>query len=830
MARAKDPKQQQKITALQPDPDFIPYVCHYNKNTILTKNGELLKVIRITGLSNDSMMSQLSSVRDNIRNAIQNHIKDNKFAFWFHTIRRCKDITPKGEFPDYFSQKINQAWVAKNAWNKQYVNEYYITIISEGLDTSITNMKAFLRSFSMTGTKKLYNTHLEASCKKLTKVVNNILTDIEEYGANLLGISEWDGVLYSQPMRFFGKIINLYEERYPLAFNDMSFDLASHKFAFGDREMEVVGHNNKNYASMISLKEYQEISNQSLDKLLQLPFEFIITQSFDFTFAPKEIDPYRYQDYILGLSEDDEFRHFLGTDKYGAKKAKNQEEPNLQYGKLQTTFMLIANNREQLISEVLEIMQRFSDFGMVAVREDIFAQHCFWAQLPANFRYLCRQKTILASQMAGFAALHSFPSGLISGNHWGSAVSVLKTVLDTPYFFNFHDNDLGHSLIIGPPDSGKAVFVNFMLAQARKFRNKIFYLDLDAKAKCFITAIGGHYYELSYDLDSGHVPHFNPLLLEKDALNKEFLIDWFESLVSFSKKPIPYQEIILIPQIIDLIYQHNISDFVSACEMFNHDETRNIYDRLKLWSNGKLSHIFGQNSQIDWTQDILAFDFTHIIEQKPVVIPIVNYLLHQFELSLDGSPAILVLSEAWNLINNAVFAPQMSEFLVRMRNKNCMVIFTSEDLENVESSEIIFDIKKHLATEIYLPNENPGYLYSKILGLNEEEMEIVQMIDSQKRHFLFKHRSDAIIASLDLSSLSKIRQILSSDHLAIAVMEETMHLFRNQHGKNPTPSQWIPQFVEVFNELEKQRQEEERKLAVQKVQEEKERLRRLAEE
>jgi len=250
--------KQARLTAKKPDQDFIPYVCHYNKDTILTKNGELLKVIRITGFSDDSMMSELSSLRDNIRASLENHVLENNLAFWFHTIRRKKDISPKGDFKEYIPKKINDAWIQKNKWSDQYVNEFYITVIVEGLDTSIVNFGAFLRSFSYSATKKIHNKYLEEAHQKLKKTVNSILADIEEYGAKLLGINEWHGELYSEPMRFFGKIINLYEDRYPLSANDMSNDLASHKVAFGDRELEVVGENNKNFAAMLSLKEYQK--------------------------------------------------------------------------------------------------------------------------------------------------------------------------------------------------------------------------------------------------------------------------------------------------------------------------------------------------------------------------------------------------------------------------------------------------------------------------------------------------------------------------------------------------------------------------------------------
>ena len=65
--------------------------------------------------------------------------------------------------------------------------------------------------------------------------------------------------------------------------------MANHKIAFGDREIEVSGKGNKNFATVLTIKEYHEVSTQSLDKILQLPFEFIITQSFDFFFHKKDL-------------------------------------------------------------------------------------------------------------------------------------------------------------------------------------------------------------------------------------------------------------------------------------------------------------------------------------------------------------------------------------------------------------------------------------------------------------------------------------------------------------------------------------------------------------
>ena len=64
---------------------------------------------------------------------------------------------------------------------------------------------------------------------------------------------------------------------------------------------------------------------------------------------------------------------------------------------------------------------------------------------------------------------HNFPVGQASGNHWGDAITVLETTSGTPYYFNFHDGDLGNFTVIGPSGSGKTVVLSFLLAQAAKF-------------------------------------------------------------------------------------------------------------------------------------------------------------------------------------------------------------------------------------------------------------------------------------------------------------------------------------------------------------------------
>ena len=83
-----------------------------------------------------------------------------------------------------------------------------------------------------------------------------------------------------------------------------------------------------------------------------------------------------------------------------------------------------------------------------------------------------------------------------SGNHWGPAVALLKTASGSPFYFNFHDGDLGNTFICGPSGSGKTVVLNFLLAQAREARRQHVFFDKDRGAEIFVRACGGTYLTL----------------------------------------------------------------------------------------------------------------------------------------------------------------------------------------------------------------------------------------------------------------------------------------------------------------------------------------------
>jgi type IV secretion system protein VirB4 len=803
-------KKTTKTLAIEkPDKDFIPYAIHYDKNTLLTKNGELMQIIRVVGFSNASVFADLISLREAVRDGIRDNIKQTNYAIWFTTIRRKKNISPEGEFREFFSQKINQTWEDVNNLKNDYVNELYITIITEGLDTSIVNINSFIKSFSSKATLNLHKNFLSKSHENLVKVTQGVLSSIIDYGAKLLEITEHDGVIYSDQMSFLGKICNLEDKDFTLKFNDISEELFFNRVAFGNKEINIISENKRYYGAIMSLKEYIEISLESLDKILQLPFDFIITQAFDFFYNESDLDEMKYQDNILRIGGNQEFRDMIKLTDFFESVDGNVTD----YGKLQTTLMLISKSSEELDNEVKLISEKFQSLGLVIIREDVFLEDCYWAQLPGNFKFLKRQKIINSYRVGGFASLYSFASGAITGNYWGPALTTFKTINNTPYFFNFHESDNGHALFIGGNGCGKTVLVNFILAQTRRYNNKFYYIDFHNKSRNFIEMIGGFYYDLSFNEDHKHSLKINPFLMANNPTYRKFLGEFFYSLIYQHRQDLAQGEIQLINDIVDDIITKKINNFIEAIKCFDNDRTKNIYAILKFWEQPELSKIFSYEKEINWNDRMMGFDFTEYYDQEFIRTPILYYLLHRIENSLDGkTPSVVVFKDADIFLSNEIFLDKIISLLERFRQKNALIIFSiNADAQKTLNPKLLSLIIPKLSAKFILSDSLIDNDLINLMKLNEEEIRIANNLKKKDHKFLLKFAENSLILNFDLASQIPLLKLLSSSYEDIAILEEIFNHAKAE-GKVIDNEIAINQFYEIIKQLDDERKAEEAKI------------------
>lgn len=784
-----------------PAPDFIPYACHYDAETILTRNGELMQVIKITGFSHETVDGKKVALRDTVRKAVLENIKTDNFALWFHTVRRKRSLDPEGKYAAKFCRDLHAAWTRKHYWHDKYVNELYVSIIHEGQAIHVSDPKSFLKSLSLKEVERQHDEFLSESHVHLCKAVNGMLETLVQYGAKRLGLVEEATGIHSEILQFFGKIMHLAETKMPLPITNLAEYLATHKVAFGNNTMEVRGVTGKHFAAILSIKEYHELSNAAIDKFLQLPQQFVVTQTLDFINSKQAMEGFEYQDYILSISKDEKFRTCSGIDEI----IKSNTGSPTDYGEQQLIIMLIEDDLKKLEMEVKRSITELSELGIVTVREDMQIEQCFWSQLPGNFPYICRKRPINTARIAGFSSLHNFPAGKQYNNLWGAAVTIFRTALGTPYFFNFHHHNNGHTVIIGPRGAGKTVLLNFFVSESRKFNSKLFYFDQRRASKVFIRSIGGEYI-VSEPTSLTPVHRFNPLLLEDNVPNRLFLQQWLAYLVMTGTDNISAEEEAILESVVVKLYlmpqkdrQLSLIAYLFGSEA-SVEEEGSLRNRLSIWiGKGKYATLFDNHQEsFDWNVPIWGVDVSQLLENPSQLLgPVLSYYFHHVNQSLDGNPAMIVIDEAWSLLDNRFFAPLLEEWFNYLQERNAIVILASESIEYASKSKITYTIMEQFATQIYLPNPLAGDSYKSVFGLSNKEFALLTSMKLINRHFLLKQGEDAIVGELNLIGFQGLLGVLSGGDATVEIMEAAIE----ETGYDA--ERWLPVFCSQYSDKKK---------------------------
>ena len=222
--------------------------------------------------------------------------------------------------------------------------------------------------------------------------------------------------------------------------------------------------------------------------------------------------------------------------------------------------------------------------------------------------------------------------------------------------------------------------------------------------------------------------------------------------------------------------------------------------RLAMWhSKGSYAKIFDNDEDSLNLNKALVFGFemAELLKDKFSLGPVLLYLFHRINLSLDGSPTMIVLDEAWALIDNPIFAPKIKDWLKVLRKLNTFMVFATQSVEDASKSAISDTLIQQTATQIFLPNLKATDVYKTAFLLTEREHHLIKTIDPGTRYFLIKQGVDAVVARIDLSGMSDIINILSGRADTVLVLQEVLKEFGDD------PDIWIP----IFNERIKKKEE-----------------------
>lgn len=804
-----------------PDDDFIPYACHYDEETLLTKSGELVQCIKLTSLENENVISQTAIIRETIRDAIKSSIKENDVAIWLHTIRSSRDIRLKTELDNTFSKSLHEAWDIENDWGNEYVNDIYVSIVIKGFNHKLSNFNDLFKSFFFSYTKYSKLKFLKSKKANLEKVKKDILSILKPYGARALSIKKEGDTYYSELMSFMGRLINFKDEKYPLNLSELSENLLKNKLVFGGNVAEVVDiDNSKTLFSIFSIKEYSEIPAKILDKILQLPQELIITQTVLFTSGKEAYKVYENQDYMSSVSGDENMAYITGLDKI---TSSDKGDPT-DFIKSQITFTVSGKDKTSFQKSVEKLYETFMNLGILSVREDLALEQCYWSQLPGNFSYINREKYYATSSVAGFSSLQSFPIGRPNGYVWPEAVTIFRTAVNTPYFFNFHDkNGNGNTLILGPKKSGKSKLLNFLVSESLKFTPRIFYVDSDKESEVFIRALGGKYYKIKKDYEAKNRLRLNPFLLSNTKENIQFLVNWINALASYDKTDMVLmgdkesdlsKEFKKLSQIIeaflsDSTSKKSLSDFLNKLKI---EKCDNITQKLKPWCDkNRYASIFDNERETAFEDGVTGFDISSIANNPLLLKPVLMYLTHRVKVVANKEYGIFAIDSAWKLFNYPDLGDWLTNWLKEIKNTKTLAILATNGEKNLKEN-YIKDVSGCFGTKIYLGREYVTDELKEVFGITKQEEKVLSVMSRSDYAFILKNSDDTIVASSKLDKLRDSLDILVSFPESNGIMKEAIK------ETSRTPDEWIPAFFKKMKEYreEQKRLESERRKAAQK--------------
>ncbi|TJV87914.1 MAG: VirB4 family type IV secretion/conjugal transfer ATPase [Mesorhizobium sp.] len=778
----------------RPMSTHIPYLRHLSDTVIGLENGSLLSIIKLDGLFFQTEDQAELNMRSVVQNTMIRALGSSRFSLWSTVIRREVETEIGGVFDEPFCELLNRRYMDQLREKRMFTNEIYLTIVRSGMRGAL-GIGDSVKKLLDRANREVRNQQTREDVTELEELISNITRELQKYGARALGIAYRDKEPYSEPCEFFNTILTCgVPRKMRLPRMGIRNFVGTSRLHFSKRTMQAQAavDEDSRFGALLSVKEYPPFTGPGmLDGLLQVNHEFILTQSF--TIADKPIAQERITRLQRQIQASDEAGSSVEKDiDYALNSLMNQEAV---FGFHHLTLLCLSRDFQGVSKSVSELGACLTDMNINWLREDVNLEAGFWAQLPGNRSYIARKAMLSSANFSGLSSMHNFATGQIDGTHWGLPITILETTSQTPYWFNFHQRDIGHFLVTGPTGSGKTVALTFLLAQAMRVNPtpKAVFFDKDRGAEIFVRAIGGSYEVLSPETPTG----FNPLQLENTGPNREFLMRLLKAMLrssdrrDFTQEDEDTLEKALARLMQEPAAERNLPNLSGLLVGRSRADANDLHSRLRPWIDGEKAWLF--NAQHDVLslsgQSVFGFDMTSILGNEELRTPALMYLYHRLDELLNGDPVMFFMDEGWQLLQDETFSNFIVDKMKTIRKLNGIVGFGTQSAADIAKAKASHTLIEQSATNIHFPNPRADEeSYIKRFGLTVKEFNFIKNTPPEKRTFLVKHGNDSVIARLDLSSMPDMVKVLSGRKKTI----EECAALREKYGDEP--ENWLAEF------------------------------------
>jgi len=306
----------------------------------------------------------------------------------------------------------------------------------------------------------------------------------------------------------------------------------------------------------------------------------------------------------------------------------------------------------------------------------------------------------------------------------------------TPFRFNLHVGDLGHSLMFGPTRSGKSTHLGMIAMQFLRYKGiSIYVFDKGMSMYPTTKAVGGTHFSVAADNSN---LSFCPLQFLETKGDRAWVMEWIDTILALNG-------VITTPsqrnEIGNAIMSMHESGAKTLSEFSLTIQDEAIREGIKQYTvDGMMGHLLDAEHDGLSLSTFTTFEIEELMNLgEKFALPVLLYLFRRIERNLHGQPAVLILDEAWIMLGNPVFRDKIREWLKSFAKKNCTLLLATQSLTDAKNSGILDVIVESTATKIFLPNafardEDTSALYRR-MGLNTRQIEILATAIPKRQYY-----------------------------------------------------------------------------------------------
>jgi type IV secretion system protein VirB4 len=790
--------------------ELAPWFAMASQGLVLCKDGSLLAGFEFAGPDIETSGTDLIN-RDIEMFQSALSMFDDRITLWTVQERRFDDAYPDGSYQHLVPSKVGALWKrrvldARPATVRQhlYVGFRYPNASDAFMDEVRDIMQreevglgsAFFKTlkarFARTSAIEQSYGRLDGMIAQFEEMLLSFTDLLQGLTVTRLYDGDLLGNLYSRfNLASFPGPINVPNEPYYL-----DSYLPANTFVRRGSVLEVHGEAGVRYAVAQTVKSYPgEASSHAVDAMLGTEGEYVLVQCFRF------IDRLKSEKYI----QDTEQFYVMEQKSFGTRIAErvsgapidkvntgnlvlaqeaqealaDQTANGVSFGYYNMTVLTMGNTIEEAENNAQAVSQRLRHLGFGVVREVMGLLPSFMATVPGQANAVIRWRWMSTANVADFAPLRQIWRGLLEHPHFSANANQLQpahmaflTPSGIPYFHNFHENDVGHALIVGGTGGGKTTFAGMTLFESDKFNgSRAFVFDKDFSNAATMAFMGGRHIDMSATT-SGAKVRMNPVHRMLSGGHDLALVDWVCTLISAGGSDVSATERNTLGEAIALLTQSDPSIWrLSQLYTLVAGRDLGLAEKFSAYVDlsepgesarrGIYSAYFDNDTDAFSLTDRICIELNGFLDKAHLAGPFMAYafycvrqVLEHVPAGMQRAPTLIYVEEAWYFLKDPMFASQLDDWLRTFRKLNAYVIFATQAIDEIADSPAAAGVMTNVPTKILLSNNQAdnatfGPLYAQVLGLSDEEIDMVKSLQP-KREYLIKQPSITRVVRMPL--------------------------------------------------------------------------------